>query len=115
MSFEAAVRQEGRVAVVDLRGEIFGPADEALQAAYAEATSTSPEAVLLNFEDVSYINSSGIALIVGLLAKARGTGTELRAYGLTEHYREIFQITRLADLIGIYPDEQSAVVATAAT
>ena len=69
--FEAEVRREPGGAVLDLRGEINGFAQEALDAAYAEAEKGNSGAILLNFEGVDYINSTGIALIVGLLARAR--------------------------------------------
>ena len=105
---EASVRREPTGAVLDLRGEINGFGQEALDAAYAEAEKGDPEAVVLNFEDVDYINSTGIALIVGLLAKARASKRRLLAYGLSEHYVEIFNITRLSDFVGVYPDEESA-------
>ena len=106
---EAEVRQERGGVVLDLRGEINGFAQEALDAAYAEAESQAPEVILLNFEGVDYINSTGIALIVGLLAKARVSKRRLVAYGLSDHYVEIFEITRLSDYIGVFPDEQSAI------
>jgi anti-anti-sigma regulatory factor len=47
--------------------------------------------------------------VVGLLAKARAHGIPVRAYGLTPHYREIFEITRLADFMAITDDEEGAV------
>src|ERR687895_1599332 len=94
---EANVRREPGSAVLDLRGEINGFGQEALDAAYAEAEANDPEAILLNFEEVDYINSTGIALIVGLLAKARASKRKLLAYGLGDHYVEIFNITRLSD------------------
>ena len=105
---EASVRREPGGAVLDLRGEINGFGQEALNAAYAEAEARDPEAIILNFEGVDYINSTGIALIVGLLARARASKRRLLAYGLSDHYVEIFEITRLSDFIGIYPDEMSA-------
>ena len=107
---EATVRQEPGVTVIDLTGEINGFVEEALNAAYAEAASNDPEAILLNFEGVDYINSTGIALIVGLLAKARATHRSLLACNLSEHYVEIFNITRLSDFMSVFPDERSAVV-----
>ena len=61
--------------------------------------------VLLDFSNVDYINSTGIAVIVGLLAMARAEGRDVGAFGLTDHYREVFQITRLADFMTIYDDE----------
>jgi anti-anti-sigma factor len=109
---EAEVRQERGVVVLDLRGEINGFAEEALDAAYSEAESKDPEAILLNFEEVDYINSTGIALIVGLLAKARASHKRLLASNLSEHYVEIFEITRLSDYIGVFPDEESAMSET---
>lgn len=107
--FEAQVRQQNGIAIVDLRGEINGEAEEALSAAYARATARQPHDVLLNFAGVDYINSKGIALIVVLLAQARKAGRRLLTSGLSDHYVEIFKITRLADFMTLFPDEASAV------
>jgi anti-sigma B factor antagonist len=107
--FEARVRERDGLGVVDLSGEIDAGADEALERAYADAVDGDVRTVLLNFADVEYINSTGIALIVGLLARARKDGTRIRSAGLSEHYREIFEITRLADFMELYPDEETAV------
>ncbi len=104
-----AVRRRDGVAVIDLAGDVNNAAERALEAAWAEATAERPDAVVLNFEGAGYINSSGIALIVGMLAKGRAAGIEVRAFGLTPHYREIFEITRLADFLAITNDEDSAV------
>jgi anti-anti-sigma factor len=104
-----AVRRRDGVAVIDLAGDVNRGAEAALEAAWLQATAEPADAVVLNFEGAGYINSTGIALIVGLLARARATGMEVRAYGLTPHYREIFEITRLADFLAINPDEDSAV------
>jgi anti-anti-sigma factor len=70
--------------------------------------------LILDFEQVDYINSTGIALIVALLARARAADLSVVAYGLTDHYRQIFQITRLSDFMGIYPDRNSALRAAQA-
>src|SRR5215208_2356764 len=101
------VCREDGIAVLDLVGEINGFAEEALSAAYAEAEAKDPETVLLNFEGVDYVNSTGIALIVGLLAKARASRRTLLACNLSEHYVEIFNITRLSDFMSVFPDEQT--------
>lgn len=107
--FEAAVRQQQSVAVIDLRGEVNAFAEEALTSAYAQAVREHPTHVLLNLGGVDYINSTGIAVIVGLLAQARKAHCHVLVCGLSDHYREIFQITRLADFMSIYPDETSAI------
>jgi anti-anti-sigma factor len=107
-TFEAAVRQTTHAAIIDLRGLIDGGAEQSINAAYAEATQSNPASVLLNFSGVEYINSTGIALIVGVLAQARKAKRHVSTFGLSEHYTEIFQITRLADFMSMYPDEASA-------
>jgi anti-anti-sigma factor len=112
--FGAEVRQHEGTGVIDLHGEINLGADQALGAAYEAATAGDPKTIVLNFARVDYINSTGIALIVGLLARARKERRAVSAFGLSDHYREIFAITRLSDFMGIYPDEDSAVTATAA-
>lgn len=106
--FESSVRLENDTAVVDLHGEINAAAETALNAAYSTAEQGNPTAILLNFQDVSYINSTGIALIVGLLAQARKAHRRLVVCGLSEHYQEIFRITRLSDFMQMYTDERSA-------
>jgi anti-anti-sigma factor len=103
-----AVRRHEGVAVIDLVGDVNRAAEETLEAAWGQAVAEQPGVVILNFEGAGYINSTGIAVIVGLLARARAAGIEMRAYGLTPHYREIFEITRLADFMAINPDEDSA-------
>src|SRR5580765_2723179 len=93
--FEATVSHKPHVAIVNLRGEINAFAEEALNTAYAEATNPDADVIMLNFSAVDYINSTGIALIVGLLAQARKSRRRLLAFGLSDHYVEIFNITRL--------------------
>ena len=112
---EASVRREPAGAVLDLRGEINGFGQETLDAAYAEAEKGDPQVIILNFEEVDYINSTGIALIVGLLARARASRRRLLAYGLSDHYVEIFNITRLSDFLSVLPDEESALAEASTT
>jgi len=97
-----------RVVVLDLSGDLRGDAREDLENAYADAAAREPQAVVLNLTDVDYMDSTGIALLVGLLARTRRDSRELCAYGLTDHYREIFDITRLSEFIHVYDDEPSA-------
>ena len=106
---KVAVRRRGDVAVLDIVGDIDRTADAPLQQAYDQAVTDGGQAVLLNFGEVGYINSTGIAVIVSLLARARKERRTISACGLNEHYRHIFSITRLSDFIGIYQDEDSAV------
>lgn len=105
--FAASHRVRGDDTVLELHGDVTRDAEEGLQAAYQEAKS-GPGRLLLDFGDVDYINSTGIALIVGILADSRSAQRDVGAFGLSDHYREIFTITRLADFMTIYQDAASA-------
>ncbi len=105
---ETNVRHEPGTAIIDLKGEINASAEHVLNEAYAEAMSMRPSTILLNFKEVDYINSTGIALIVSLMAQARKSDFLLQASGLKEKYQEMFQITRLSDFMTMFPDENSA-------
>lgn len=102
------VRHDGRVGIIDLIGDLDGEAGAALSAAY-DLAAVGAERLLLNFERMGFMNSSGIALVVELLGRARGAGLSVHATGLSDHYRHIFEITRLSDFMTIHPDEASAV------
>ncbi|MGI8633378.1 MAG: STAS domain-containing protein [Solirubrobacterales bacterium] len=105
-TLESTVHSDNGRAVIRLAGDIDGTAEHALEGAWAQVAGTPH--VLLHFGDVEYINSTGIALIVGLLARARTDRVEVSACGLSSHYREIFEITRLSDFMTIVADERAA-------
>ncbi len=108
----ASVRHSGEVAIVDLAGQLDGTAEKTLDAVW-EGVGDAP-VVALNFSKATYINSTGIALIVGFLGRGRSQNKAVRAFGLMDHYREIFSITRLSDFIEIHGDEAGAVGGLAA-
>jgi anti-sigma B factor antagonist len=112
---EARVRQLPRIAVIDLSGYIDAQADWPLHQAYDEAVGAGPDAVLLNFGAVDFINSTGIALIVQLVGQERRAGRRLLACSLNEHFARVLRITRLTDFINLFADEQSALAAIAAS
>ena len=104
-TLEAVAHARDGQTAIELRGDIDGSGRAALDAAYDAAPAGTP--LLLDFAGVDYINSTGIALIVGLLARARAEARAVSARGLSPHYREIFEVTRLADFITILADEPS--------
>jgi anti-anti-sigma factor len=86
---------------IRLHGDLDLAADAALGDAYAQGTAANPSRVVLDFSRVGYINSTGIALIVRLLAEARRDRRAVVALGLSDHYQEIFRLTRLSDYVTI--------------
>jgi anti-sigma B factor antagonist len=103
------VRQAGdAVAVVDIKGEVTAACEPTLMAAYEEAERGGAQRLVLNFGGLEYMNSGGIGMLVTLLVRANRQHQQLAAYGLSDHYREIFELTRLDEAIIIYGDEESA-------
>ena len=102
---EAVVHDRDGMAIIELRGRIDGGAEPVVTRAGAEASALGRPELMLDFAGADYINSTGIALIVGLLARARAERREVSARGLTPHYREIFEITRLSDFMRIVRDD----------
>lgn len=94
---------------IDITGEITGFSEAQIAAAHEEASASHPQAVILNFEGLDYMNSAGIGLLVTTLIRAQRAGHRLLAAGLTDHYRQIFSLTRLDEAIGVFDTEQDAI------
>jgi anti-sigma B factor antagonist len=106
------VRQVSPVAsVIDIQGEVTAFAEKVLMEAYTEASTPTTRNIILNFSELEYMNSSGIGLIVTLLIRVNRQKQRLLAYGLNEHYRHIFELTRLNDAIKVYDSENEALAA----
>jgi anti-sigma B factor antagonist len=100
-----------RVSVLDIHGEVTTASEYALSDAYARASTPTTKAVVLNFTALEYMNSGGIGMLVTLLVRANRQRQKLLAYGLNQHYRQIFELTRLDEAIGIHDSEAAAVTA----
>ena len=106
------VRQpSGTTAVVDVQGDITAESEEVLMDAYNKASSDATKSIVLNFTGLEYMNSGGIGLLVTLLVRANRQKQQLLAFGLTDHYRQIFELTRIDEAIGIYDSEDEALAA----
>jgi anti-sigma B factor antagonist len=79
--------------------------------AYNQACAHGAHNILINFSDLQYMNSSGIGLLVTLLIRVRRQNQRLMAFGLNDHYRQIFELTRLNEAIAIYDTEDEALKA----
>lgn len=105
------IEQKGEISVIEISGELNAFAENKLMGAYALACNRGSGLILLDFRGLDYMNSSGIGLLVTLLIRARRQGMRLAAFGLSEHYRQIFELTRLSEAISVYEDEDAALAA----
>jgi anti-sigma B factor antagonist len=99
--------------VIELTGEVTGASEAALSDAFDRAAAPEVRAVVLDFGGLEYMNSSGIGLLVTLLVRANRNRQRMLAYGLSEHYRQIFELTRLDEAIAIHENEDAALAASA--
>ena len=97
-----------RASVIDLKGDVTASAEKALADAYTRASGKFTRAIVLNFSGLEYMNSGGIGMLVTLLVRANRQRQRLVAFGLNEHYRQIFELTRLDEAIGIFDSEAEA-------
>jgi anti-sigma B factor antagonist len=102
------------VSIIDIEGDVSAFAENVLMDSYTQANTATTRAFILNFSGLEYMNSSGIGLLVTLLIRVNRQKQRLLAYGLSEHYRHIFELTRLNEAIGIYESEAAALAACAA-
>ncbi len=103
-----ARRLDERTSVVDISGEVTSSCEPALMAAYEAAGGPRAQRLILNFSGLEYMNSGGIGMLVTLLVRAKRQHQQLAAYGLSQHYRQIFELTRLDEVIAIFDDEPAA-------
>lgn len=101
MSFAVEVRQTSDQAVLKLAGDLNALAQESFDAAADRALGGSPTELVLDFTDTTFVNSTGIALIVTLVGRAKAARVLVVARGLDDHHRHIFTITRLSDFMHI--------------
>jgi anti-sigma B factor antagonist len=100
-----------RTSVVDISGDVTTASEGVLMDAYGKASRPTTRTLVLNFSGLEYMNSGGIGMLVTLLVRANRQRQQLFAYGLNEHYRQIFELTRLDEAIGIYETEADALAA----
>lgn len=115
---ESATRMDIRkadrlTAVIDIRGDVTAASEAILMSAYEDAARQGARRLVLNFSGLEYMNSGGIGMLVTLLVRANRQNQQLAAFGLSHHYREIFELTRLDEAITIYDNEQSALAGPA--
>ncbi len=98
----------GKLSIIDVIGDITSFAEEQLQTAFNQAISDGFEIVVWNFSQLHFINSSGIGLLVVLLVRARKQNIRMGAFGLSNHFKRLFEMTRLNEVFNLYETEDEA-------
>ena len=99
---------------IDIGGELTSFAEEELNTAINQANTDEINIIVMNFQDLTYMNSSGIGLLVTSLIRLGREEKRLVAVDLNDHFRQIFELTKLNEAIHLYSTEQEALKAEGA-
>jgi anti-sigma B factor antagonist len=97
--------------IIDIKGDITAQSEDVLMDAYGRASDEGVKSIVLNFSGLDYMNSGGIGLLVTLLVRAQRQHEGVLAYGLSDHYEQIFELTRLDEAVKIHGTEAEALAA----
>jgi anti-anti-sigma factor len=98
---QVSIREEKKATIIDLVGDVTTFAEEAINQAYQSASADGATNLIFNFRENDYINSAGIAILIGVVTEARKREQKLLMTGLSAHFQKIFRmvgLTQYADL-----------------
>jgi anti-anti-sigma factor len=100
---EIKTRNEGETVVIDLVGDVTAVTGQQVEEAYGEASEQGASKIVLAFNDDNYINSGGIAFLIGIAAASKNLGQEIRVSGLSPHFQKIFDMMGLTRYMELFP------------
>jgi anti-sigma B factor antagonist len=104
------VRHYGRVAVVDIPGNItHGEGDVAMKAAVQDLIDSGNTNVILNLEKTAYMDSAGIGELVACHKRVVDKGGRLKLVKMNQKVLDLFTITKLIQLFDTFDDEKEAI------
>jgi anti-anti-sigma factor len=108
---KVSTRRHDGVAIIDLEGDVTTFAEEKINNAYQQVSGEGAKQILLNFRQSDYINSAGIAILIGIVTEVNRRGQRLAVSGLSQHFQKIFRMVGLAQYAEIYQTDDEALEA----
>jgi anti-sigma B factor antagonist len=107
---EMKTRDKGIVTIVDIRGRVtFGESDAALRATILGLLDKGRKQILLNLEDTSYVDSSGLAQFVACYKQADEGNGRVKLLKPRAGILQLLSLTGLDSVLEVYSEEASAV------
>jgi anti-anti-sigma factor len=104
----AATRQEDDFQVIDIIGNINAASEKELIAIFALGAAEQKNRILLRFQDNTTINGAGIAVLIQLLAECKKQGKKVAITGITENFKQIFDMVGISHLARIFSADHEA-------
>lgn len=109
MNLKLSTHQSDGITIVDCNGRIvFGEEAAALREMVKELIPQSPR-IVLNLKDVSYIDSGGLGMLVGLYTSAHTATGDVKLANLTQRVNQLLQVTKLLTVFEVHDTVESAV------
>ena len=110
MALKMTERVVDGVVVVALEGRIvLGEESNALREKVKSLLAAGQKKIVLNMDNVTYIDSSGLGTLVASHSSARAQGASLKLCNLGSKFQEILQVTKLVTVFEVYPSEADAI------
>ena len=100
------IEQDG-IDIYTISGEVNISTSPDLKKLFEQKT---PKKIVIDFEKVTYIDSSGLATLVEMLKKTKSNGGNLGLANLSDKVKSLFEITKLDKLFFVSPSLQEALV-----
>jgi anti-sigma B factor antagonist len=100
--------ERDRSNVLPLKGEIDLHVSPSVTASLNSMIEKKPQRLVVDLSGVTYIDSAGLAALIGAMQKVEGYGGKFLLAGLQETVRSIFEISRLDQVFQIFPDADAA-------
>lgn len=107
--FRAESRFTAHAVILDLYGDLSNQSEECLLSLndWERGLQDGKRYLIINFMQVPYINSMGIAVLIRIVRSLAKAGCQTFAYGVTAHYQKLFRMVGLTEFMAVYPDEYS--------
>lgn len=99
--------------VLPLDGEIDLHVSPRVAVSLTQMTQRKVDPLVVDLSRVSYIDSSGLAVLIQTMQHVEEYGGKFALVGLQENVRSIFEIARLDQVFRIFPDVDAALSANA--
>jgi anti-sigma B factor antagonist len=110
MSLQGTTRVAGEIMIIDFSGKItLGEGSSLLRKTVRDLVDRGHRKILINLDDVDYIDSSGIGELVSAFTTVNTVQGELKLLNLTKRVHDLLQITRLYTVFDVQSDEDQAV------
>lgn len=102
------IRNDGDNVILDLAGDVDMHSSPALREELLKVVNRGAQVIVINLQDVEFMDSSGLATLVEALQLTRKQKSKLKLINLCHRVRSIFEIARLDVIFEIFDSEAEA-------